>query len=299
MPRMITFILALCLATTLSAQLPQSNIYVFKMQQLTDSIFEFSEPQYLTAFNANGYNSQPAFFTNDELYISAQLPSMAQPELYLLNLKDKTKLRVTETQEGEFSPQRMPDYYNFSAIRQEYVNNDTIIRLWQFPLDRLTNGRPVFKYLRGIGYYTWINSKEVAVFVIDNPNYLALANVDTDEQVPLATNIGRCIKKLPNGNLVFVQKNEYNAWQIMELSMSRYSRSTAKPQPIIASMPGVEDFALLPDGSFLMGKGSKLYKFNRFKDDDWVEIADLRFFDITNISRIAISPDMKVAVVAD
>ncbi len=299
MPRITIFILGLCLATTVSAQLPTSNIYAFQMQQLTDSIFEFSNPQYLTAFNADGYNSQPAFFTNDELYISAQLPSMVQPELYLLNLENKTKLRVTETQEGEFSPQRMPDYYNFSAIRQEFTNNDTIVRLWQFPLDRLTNGRPVFKYLRGIGYYSWINSKQVAVFMIGKPNYLALANVDTDEEIRLADNIGRCIKKLPNGNLVFVQKNEYGAWQIMELSMSRYARQVAKPQLIIASMPGVEDFALLPDGSFLMGKGSKLYKFNRFKDDDWVEIADLRFYNITNISRIAISPDMKIAIVAD
>ena len=117
------------------AQLPQSNVYLFNMKQVSDSIFEFNQPQYLTAFNADGYNNQPSFFTNDELYISAQLPSMQQPELYLLNLKDRTKLRVTETAEGEFSPTRMPDFYNFSAIRQEYIGRDTVIRLWQFPMD--------------------------------------------------------------------------------------------------------------------------------------------------------------------
>lgn len=295
--RISTFILALCFAFTLSAQLPQSNIYLFEMAQVTDSIFQFSQPQYLTAFNAKGYNNQPSFFTNDELYISSQMPSMAQPELYVLDLKKNTKLRVTETIEGEFSPQRMPSSNTFSAIRQEYSAGDTTVRLWQFPMDRLTNGRPVFKYLSGIGYYTWLNSKEVAVFMVDNPNYLALANVDTDEQVPLATNIGRCIKKLPNGNLTFVQKNEFGAWQLMELSL--YSRTQMKPQLVVSSLPGVEDFAILPDGSYIMGKGSKLYKFNRFKDEDWVEIADLRYYNINNISRLAISPDMKIAIVAD
>ncbi|MEZ4986284.1 MAG: hypothetical protein R2795_14795 [Saprospiraceae bacterium] len=84
------------------AQLPQSNIYLFQMKQVTDSVFQFTSPQYLTHFNANGYNNQPAFFNNDELYISCQLPSQQQPELYLLNLKTRNKLRVTETVEGSF-----------------------------------------------------------------------------------------------------------------------------------------------------------------------------------------------------
>ncbi|MEL7425760.1 MAG: hypothetical protein AAFN81_22405 [Bacteroidota bacterium] len=293
----ISFLAALLTVCTAFAQLPQSNIYLFNMRQVSDSLFEFSEPQYLTAFNSNGYNNQPSFFTNDELYISAQLPSMQQPELYLLNLKDKTKLRVTETQEGEFSPVRMPDFYNFSAIRQEYLNRDTVIRLWQFPLDRLTNGKPVFKYLQGIGYYCWINSKEVAVFVIDDPSYLALANVDTDDLIPLATDVGRCIRKLPNGNLSFVQRNEAGLWQIMELSL--YRRGSYQAQPIITALPGTEDFAVLPDGTYIMGRGSKLYKFNRFRDEDWIEIADMRYYNITNISRLAVSADMKIAIVAD
>jgi hypothetical protein len=279
------------------AQLSRSNIYMFNMKQVSDSTFEFTQPQYLTAFNANGYNNQPAFFTNEELYISSQLPSMQQPELYLLNLRDRTKIRVTETTEGEFSPARMPDFYNFSAIRQEYVGRDTVIRLWQFPMDRLTNGKPVFKYLQGIGYYSWINSKEVAVFMVDNPSYLALANVDSDDLVPLATDVGRCIKKLPNGNLSFVQRNDAGAWQIMELSL--YRRGNLDPQPIISSLGGVEDFAVLPDGTYIMGRGSKIYKFNRFRDEDWIEIADLRYYNISNISRLAVSADMKIAIVAD
>ena len=83
----------------------------------------------------------------------------------------------------------------------------------------------------------------------------------------------------------------------MELSL--YRRGNIAPQPIIASLGGVEDFAVLPDGSYIMGRGSKLYKFNRFRDEDWIEIADLRYYNITNISRLAVSPDLKIAIVAD
>src|SRR5690606_9853788 len=102
-------------------------------------------PQFLTNFNANGYNNHPVFFSDNELYISAQSPLDAQPDLYLLDIDRKTKTRVTSTPSGEFSPARMPDFYNFSAIRQEIAGRDTVLRLWQFPIDRLTNGKPVFK----------------------------------------------------------------------------------------------------------------------------------------------------------
>ncbi len=297
MQNKLFFLLSCLLVTNLVlAQLPQSNIYLFNMQQVSDSLYDLSQPRYLTNYNPTGYNNQPAFFSNNELYVASQLPSMAQPELYLLNLDDQTKLRVTETVEGEFSPSRMPDFYSFSAVRQEYLGRDTVIRLWQFPMDRLTNGRPVFKYLTGIGYYCWLNSKQVAVFMVGNPSYLAIANTDTDELIQVATDPGRCIRKLPNGNLAYVQNEDDGSGRIMEMSLYRRN---LQPQAIIETLPGSEDFAVLPDGTLIMGRGSKLYKFNRFRDEDWLEIADLRFYNITNISRLAISPDWKIAIVAD
>ncbi len=296
MRRILLFLCFVGSLTTLSAQLPKSNVYLFDIRQVSDTNFQFSLPRYLTNFNANGYNNQPAFFSNNELCISTQMPQQAQPELYLLNLKNKTRLRVTSTIEGEYSPARTPDYYSFSAIRQEYSGRDTFIRLWQFPSDRLTNGRPVFKYLNNIGYYEWLNSNQVAVFLVDNPSYLALADVNSDKVVPLATNVGRCFRKLPNGNLAYVQKNEFGGWNIMERNLFR---PQAEPRQIINTLTDSEDFVVLPNGTFLMGKGSKLYKINPRSDTDWKEIVDLRFYNIRNISRLAISTDMQLAVVAD
>jgi hypothetical protein len=73
----------------------------------------------------------------------------------------------------------------------------------------------------------------------------------------------------------------------------------ASPQKIIETIPGSQDFALLPDGTFIMARGSKLFKFNRFMDENWIEIADLRYYDIKNITRLAISGSYKIAIVAD
>lgn len=285
-------------------QLPRSNVYLFDLVQ-TDSSMNLRNPRYLTNFNPTGYNNHPAFFSENELYLSVQSPYDQQPELYLLDLTRKTKTRVTSTPAGEFSPARMPDYYNFSAVRQEINGMDTVLRLWQFPIDRLTNGKPVFKYLTGIGYYLWLNSNEVAVFMTDNPNYLGVADTRLDQVRPLATNVGRCFRRLRNGHIIYVQKSTYGDW----LLMRRNPNSQDQPQKIVETLPGSEDFEILEDGTFIMGKGSKLYMYNPNKltnnptdQEGWQEFADLRFYDIRNISRLVVhgtGSSRRIAIVAD
>ncbi len=286
----------LLLCGTLAAQLPQSNVYLFNLRQLTDSTFEFSRPRYLTAFNSNGYNNQPVFISNTEIYLTVQMPGMTQPDLYALNLQQRTKTRVTRTPAGEFSPARTPDYYKFSAIRQEITGADTVLRLWEFPIDRLSGGRPVFRNLTGMGYYTWLDSRRLALFMIGSPNYLGLASTDSDQVQPIATTVGRSFQKLPNGNLAYVQKANFGQWLLMEKNLFR---PELQPQNIIATLPGSEDFVVLPDGTFIMGQGSKLYKFNRLRDRQWKEIADLRFYNIRSISRVALSQDLQLGIVAE
>lgn len=294
----VTFVFILGFLSLEAQQLPRSNVYLFSLIQ-TDTNMQLRNPQFLTNFNPNGYNNHPVFFSDNELYLSVQTPADVQPDLYLFDLDRKTKTRVTSTPSGEFSPARMPDFYNFSAIRQEIAGRDTVLRLWQFPVDRLTNGKPVFKYLNGIGYYHWLSSYEVAVFMVDQPkSYLGIADTRTDDVRPIATDIGRCFTKLRNGHIVFVQKSERGDWLLMR--KNPYTRDL--PQKIIETLPSSEDFALLEDGTFLMGKGSKLYKYNPNLDEAWEEVADLRFYDIRNISRLAVTgygSAQRIAIVAD
>lgn len=276
------------------AQLPNSNIYLFDLT-VADTSLELTQPRFLTYFNQTGYNNQPAFFTEDELYITVQMPYEQQTDIYMLDLINKTKRKVTATVEGEFSPKRTPDFFSFSAIRQEFRGRDTIQRLWQFPIDRKNNGKPVFKYTDKIGYYHWLSNSLVAVFIVDSPNYLAIANTGTDQLTPIVNNPGRCFTRTPNGELAYVQKNSPSNWMIKTKNLYR----NAPAKDIINTLPGSEDFVILDDGTYVMGNGSKLYKYNPAVDQEWVEFADLRFYEITNISRLAVSEDMKLAIVAD
>lgn len=291
-------ILTLCCSCVCSLAQPViSNIYLFEMQQQNDTDFRFTKPKFLTYFNRGGYNNQPAFFSDRELYISVQQPGMTSPDLYVLDLEQKTKALVTQTPEGEYSPELSPNPYTFTALR---VENDAqnSQRIWEFPVDRLSNGRPLFKYITNIGYYRWLNSTKVAVFMIDNPNYLALVDVRTDKVTRLTSNVGRCLQVVPGGNLAFVHKATERTWYIKELKVFS---PQLESDIVVTTMPGSEDFVVLPNGTYIMGSGSKLFKYNPLKDKDkgWSEIGDFRYYGIRNITRLALSPGGKIAIVSE
>ncbi|MEM9886672.1 MAG: hypothetical protein AAF849_12340 [Bacteroidota bacterium] len=296
--RFLLFFCCLSIACATKAQDLNSNIFLFDMKKKSEREFTFENPRFLTYFNENGYNNQPTFINNGELYISVRYPNQEQTDIFLLDLYRKTKSQVTETVESEFSPTLMPDLFSFSAVRVEQ-NGDQ--RLWQFPTDRLDNGKPVFKYVTNIGYHHWISSRRVALFLVgsNETNELAMADVATDQVTKILSNIGRCFQSMPNSrNLLFVHKVSPRTWYIKKLNTyDQYN----KGEIVAQTLPGSEDFVILEDGTFIMGNGSKLFKFHPSFDNEkgWQEIADFEYYGIRNITRLAVSDDGKIAVVTE
>ncbi len=290
------FCLTFCLFTLgeAAAQLPVTQVYVFDYQQ-RDTTMTFTKPRYLTAFNQRGYNNHPAWLDRNTLLLSVQLPEMQQPDIFSFDVANRTRTRMTRTLSGEYSPKPIGDGRRFSAVRQEYVGRDTVLRLWEFPTSMADNGRPVFKYVNGVGYYEWLNSSQLALFLVGTPSTLALAAADSDAPRTLATNVGRSFKRLPNGNLTYVNKQQL-PWQIVEQNLYRL---TEQPRVVTSTIQGSEDFAILPDGSYLMAAGSRIYRFDPIRNPGWREVVDLRFYGITNISRMAVSTGGQIAVVTD
>jgi hypothetical protein len=270
---------------------PSTNIYLFDLEQETDTIFNFKNPKFLTDFNRDGYNNQPYFVRDNELLISSRVAGSNQNDIYLLDLEKGTKLQVTKTAESEYSPTLMADKFHFSAVRVELDDNGTQ-RLWRFPLSRQNNGKPVFEYLVDIGYHEWLDEQRVVLFIVSDPNYMVVADVRDGSTTQLSTNVGRAFKKLPNGNLAYVHKATESTWFIKELN-----KSDLRSEIIVQTPRGSEDFAVMRNGTFLAGRGTKLYKFDPKKDDDWIEIGDFRDYNITQISRLAVNSNGRLVLV--
>lgn len=293
MKHLFTTLFVMALAACISAQeLPSCNLYLFETS-LRDSQLTLSNPQFLSSFNKKGYNNQPSFVNNNELLIASAAPNDRQTDIFLLDLAAKTRMRMTRTAESEFSPKATPDNLYFSVVRVE-ADAARTQRLWQYPLDRKDMGMAAMKYLRGVGYYQWLDRYKVALFNIASGdlNYLSISDTRDGSTQNLSPSIGRCFQTSPNGRLVYVHKISEGNWVIKALD-----KNTLDVQEITKTVSGVEDFVIMKDGAILMGKGSRLYRFHPLKSQNWQEVAELKRIGINNITRMAVSGDGKLVVV--
>ena len=288
--------LLLALATPSVCQLPNTNIYCFDMEKFGEQI-DLKNARFMTSFNLYGYNNQPQWVNNNELQIAVQTPyDVEQTDIYSLSLLNNVITQVTATRESEYSPTLTPDRRSISCIRVDAGQNGTQ-RLWTYPLDRSNMGRDLLTLHQDIGYHCWLSDKKLALFVVSGKNnYLKLVNADDQSSIQLLSGIGRSMARINDGKLAFVQKATEQTWYIKSLDPNNYSSEV-----IIQTLPGSEDFVLLPDGTFLMGNGSKLYTYKLGNPEKkWKEIADLTKYGLFNIKRLAVSRDLdKIAIVND
>ena len=276
-----------------SQQLEHFDLILLSLNKKPDSTWHPFAPRFLTQFNPLGYNNQPHFFSPTELYLTVQDPAdTTQTELYALNLIYRTTTRITATTTPEYSPTLMPDGRRFSAVR---VEADGSQRLWAFPKDRSDNGQRLFPALTNIGYHCWLRDTLAALFLVgqDNaPHALAIVGMQQQQARKIAFNIGRCLQKMPDGRLAYVHKATENTWFIKAYDPERNGSDI-----LSRTLAGSEDFVVLQDGTFLAGKGSKLYQYHPRRQNDWKEIADLSKNGVKSITRLAHSADGKLVIV--
>lgn len=277
-------------------RLDHTDLLLFSMQKTADSTWQPAAPRFLTAFNPRGYNNQPAFFSNSELYLTVQMPGdTTQTDIYALDLLVKTQTRVTATPAtAEYSPTLMPGGRRFSAVRVEEDGNQ---RLWSFPVDRSDNGRPEFPGILNVGYHCWLRDTLAALFIVGDDgamHTLGTVGMRGQKFQRIASNVGRCLQVLPDGRLSFVTKTTDKTW-----FLKTWNPQKPIPEIVVIMLPGSEDFAVMPDGTFISGSKSKLYQFKPGRNTDWKEIADLSKYGVKNITRLAASKDGNLVVVVN
>ena len=276
-------------------QLPHTDILLFSMTPGADSLWRPGTPRFLTAFNRRGYNNQPSFFSNTDLYLTVQLPTdTTQTDIYSLNLASQTFSRVTETSTAEYSPTLMFGGLRFSAV---VVEADGTQRLVSYAFDRSDNGRLELPNITGIGYHCWLRDTLAALFLVgqnDAPHVLYVAGTRSQKLQRVTANPGRCLIPLFGGKLAYVQKATEQTWYLKIYDPRKQTSD------ILVKMPlGTEDFALLPNGAYLCGNGAKLWQYRPDRQSTWQEVGDLSIYGVKNISRMAVSRDGKLAVVVN
>lgn len=272
-------ILLVLFPIVLSAQLPTSNIYHFTVSRVAKDI-RLKSPQFLTAFNKEGYNNQPKYFGDKVIYFSTDYYDSEQTEIAKFDLFDKTLTRITYTPEKEYSPTPVENKDAFSVVRVE--SDDKTQTLSIYPIDGIGYAKRYLNNTSNIGYHTWLDETTVGIFLVEAPHHnLAVADAISERRKIILDKVGRCLKRDKAGNLLFVHKQGENDWYLKS-----YNALTSKSTIITQTLEGAEDFELLNDGTFLMGHNSKLYRFTPGSDKGWELVSDLAQYGISKISRI-------------
>ncbi len=273
-------LIALLLPVLGYTQLPNTNIYHFKMTKVGKS-YRINSPEFMTAFNAKGYNNQPAFFDDKVIYFTTNYYDSERTEIAKFDLFDKSLTRITFTDEKEYSPTPVPGRDAFSVVRVEADDKTQTLSL--YPLDGIGYAKRYMNNTNNIGYHCWLDDSTLGLFLVEAPHHnLAIADAQSERRKIILDKVGRCIKKDKNGNLLFVHKVSATEW-----ILKSYNTSTNKSSTIITMPTDVEDFELLNDGTFIIGKASVISAYNPRSNSDWVELIDLVDAGLSNIKRIA------------
>ena len=272
---LLIFLLASC---HLIAQVPTTNIYLFDYLPDDNGKVVLNKPRILSASNLDGYNNQPRWFNDEELYTTRQRAGNDQTDLVIYNIQNETETLFTKTRQSEYSATPTPDGKHLSCIR---VEDDGVQVLWQYPLDRSHGGKRILNHIQDIGYHFWVNDSEVVLFIVGSPLKFVLANTSNTDTYEISTKIGRCFGQLDNGQILFVYKYTEDIWHLKS-----FDPSTKRSKFIAETPKGSQDFAIIEGGSIIMGQGSKLLRSDA-PYTSWVEIGDVRSYDINNISRLA------------
>ena len=187
-------------------------------------------------------------------------------------------------------PIQMPSGESFSTITLEENGRQL---LWAYSLSQRGEGEILIPYLK-IGYHVWRNENELFAFVLGPHPTLQWIDLDQTRAEVITDDIGRSLHIIPGtSSLSYIKKLE-ESWMVRQYLPEQDSTidltSVAQPES--------EDMCWYDEDTFLMGKGSALYSWNR--EEGWQMISDLSKWNLSGITRMAVSPDQKwLAIVVD
>jgi hypothetical protein len=264
--------------------LPDNEIFLVAVTR-PDGGLRFGPAENVT--RRAGYDNQPAFLPDGSGFLYTADGESGPTDIHFMKLPEGVAARVVATPEAEYSPTPVPDGSGYSTV---VVEKDGTQRLWKYKLDG-SGGYALLPEVRGVGYHAWLSPTQVALFIVGNdeqkiPHTLHVVDVTSGKATELAKNVGRSLHRVPGTSRVsYVDKSDPARWRIVSRDADGGNLLEHAP-----TLEGAEDYCWLPDGTILMGKGGKLFRWAGEPGKPFVEIAD--FGDLGgSINRIAVSHD--------
>jgi len=282
-------LLFLLLLGAITACAQQSDLYLFDFVQDGEK-WHLENPRFLSGFNPGGYTNQPEFIDPYRLLVSVgDAASPAETDLYEINLRKETCLRITQTADREYSPV-LTTQGMVQCVLVDVANDDAQI-IWEYPFDRSNGGQAYLPEAKDVGYFVDLGTS-TAVFEVGSPNKLFLYNRDTGAKKFISNQIGRTLKRTSGGQLAYVHKFSDAYWYL-----KLYDLETSRTTILKKTLPECEYFEILPDDSFIMAWKSKLYRLDPKAGNEWTAVGDFDALELGQVSRMRYNGINQLAVI--
>lgn len=266
---------------------PSTDIYLYRFARFGrgSAVFNIT--------NRRGYDNQPYWENNDRILYTSQ--AAGQTDIYDIDFNFSRINRVTDTPESEYSPALTPDGDAITVIR---VERDSTQRLWRFP----KTGSPpsvVLNDIKPVGYFAWLDSTTLALFVLGSPNTLQIADTRTGRGRVVTTNIGRSLQRVPGSRRASFVQRVGTSWVLKTVAPDARADMTFDIETI-GPLPDSADYVVWKSATELYtAAGSRLLRM-RLPTKTWTLVEDLGPKGVRGISRLALSPDgSRLAIVAN
>lgn len=280
MRSLFTILLGSLLCSHLHAQ-PDTEVFLSEMN-FAENGFEFQNTLNISA--NPGYDNQPYFLSNDTLLFAKNQNQQTDIARYTISSKATAFMHPT-TEGGEYSPQPIPGTKDIAAVR---LDPDGKQRLYRYKAGEKPT-QPLHPELE-VAYFAFANGPEILASVLGlNQLDLVYLDLTTGNVHPIVTKSGRSIHRIPGSELLsYTVLNEDSNLDVYQFDPK------SKESYFVCQLPiGVQDFVWYEDYKIIIGSGSQLFVYDLYDSGKWNQIADFSSEGITNITRLAISPNLR------
>lgn len=280
------FLYSLLLSSSLLAQMPETDIWLFKVAK-KDNKWMCNTPVNLT--NRAGYENQPSFSADEKslFYVASTEPN--QTDIMRYDFKSKASVAVTKSPVSEYSPVFIPSQKALSCV---VVETDSSQRIWQYGADGVFQ-KIISEQTDSVGYYTWLSPDTLLYYKLTNPHSLHALQLSTGKDVWLCDNPCRSFRKINNeGGFIYGLKQPASVEFRMYDPMLKESR-------VYATYPSSgEDFIWHNEWGLLKAEGADILRYNE-TTHSWEALFSLGTFGIKKITRFVFDKANKQLIIVN
>lgn len=259
----------------------QANSEVHLVDMVTvDGKITLSNPRNIS--NNEGYDNQPSFYDDNTIIFSST--RNGQTDIAKYSIPTDSISWVTNTPLGnEYSPLRMPNSENISAVR---LDTTGIQRLYSNNIKN--DSTSVLIEDLKVGYHVWDNEEQLvtAVLVKGGMN-LMLNYLPEKKNNTIDESIGRTLHKIPDTTLISFVHMESGIGTI-----SSYDPTSGEIEKIMNMPSFAKDLCWTNDGAILIANDNKIM-FSYPYEHKSGTVHEFQDKEIVNITRMEVSPNGK------